>query len=182
LDDLKTLPRDAIAKLIPCKVDHLEIILSPFSTLFETDYLIACAFNAGRPMARPSAKASIPMHSTSGELCNHAVNMTCSLVHSFGSQIHGNAIFFYFKPKKDFLAATDFKATQDFTSAWNLEEYDCSCSQETLEKLPKVFKKSLSELSAKSEEKVEFFDTLIIPALEGKPFIAKSPFFSLEAR
>ncbi|KAF8519798.1 hypothetical protein BU17DRAFT_65800 [Hysterangium stoloniferum] len=148
--------------------------MSPFSTLFGADHHIVCAFNGGPPSSG-AWMGSIPFYSTPGDLCCHAVHMTRSLVHSFGSQINGSAVFFYLKPKKDFLADVDFKAVQEFISEW--DETDADCSQTTLRRLAKEFETNLSNLSSsKSENRVDRFDVFVFPALEDKPFIARYPF------
>jgi len=170
---IEMLPRDKIAKLIPCLTQHLKIIISPFSALFGPDHHIVCAFNGGSPSSRSEA-AEIPIYSTRGDVCYHAVHMTRSLVHSWGSQIHGNAVFFYLKPKKDFLADVDFKAVQNFISEWDDAEQDCSNT--TLRRLTKKFETNLTNLSSKSTGKVDCFDVFVFPALEGKPFITRHPF------
>jgi hypothetical protein len=116
----------------------------------------------------------ITQYNTPGRLCFHAVHMTRSLTDSFGSQIKGNAIFFYLKPQKDFLASVDFEAVQTFLTGWN--DSDIDCSQRTLNRLAKRFQRNIISLSSNAEGRLDHLDIIVFPALEDKPFIMKHSF------
>ncbi|GJJ09907.1 hypothetical protein Clacol_004131 [Clathrus columnatus] len=182
---LDTLDKREIARLLPCPPQHLEVVISPFSVLFGTEHHIVCAYDAGpNGLLRPSGpEPGIPFSNAPGDLCSHAVHMTRSLVHSFGSQINGNAIFFYLKRGKHFLANTDFHAVKAFIEAW--DEGDASCTRSALKQFAKAFHTTLKEKEEKVKMKmhdpdrslqIEEFDVAIFPALDEKPFVIKHPF------
>lgn len=183
---LDTLDKREIARLLPCPPQHLEVVISPFSVLFGTEHHIVCAYDGGpNGLIRPSGpEPGIPFSNAPGELCSHAVHMTRSLVHSFGSQINGNAIFFYLKRGKHFLANTDFHAVKAFIDAW--DEGDASCTRSALKQFAKVFHTTLKEKEEKVKMKdsdrgaqIEEFDVAIFPALDEKPFVIKHSFANI---
>ena len=170
--NLETLSRDHLARILSCPTHHVEIVISPMSTLFEPDHRIVCAYNAGAG-GLIQTTPGIPFSMAPGDLCNHAVHMTRSLKNSFGSQINGGVLFFYLTPAKDFLSQPDFDATQTAIRAWDEAEGDCS--PEMFKKLADVFAKELTQVPVQ-KDKIDYLDAVVFPALDSKPFITKHPF------
>ncbi|KAF8586753.1 hypothetical protein K439DRAFT_1614843 [Ramaria rubella] len=173
--DLKTLPRDKLAKLLSCSTDHLEIVLSAMSTLFDSTHQIVCAYTAvPRGLARTRGPESvITVSNVPKELCTHAIFMAGSLENSL-PEINGNVLFFYLKAKKNFLVQPDFNAAQAAIAAWDRANWDGNWSQETFETLAKVFKKHVTS-PTRPEYHIDHFNAVVFPALEQKPFITRLP-------
>jgi hypothetical protein len=84
---IETLPRDKLSRMLSCAASDVEIVVSPISILFDPAHHIICAYNAGTGgLIHPRGpELGIAFSTAPGELCTHAVHITRSLVHSFGS-------------------------------------------------------------------------------------------------